>query len=112
MTYKNCLKNELNRSVPLVSSTDLDYFKTKPSGTALLLPHVSEAKVSEVAVSIPASETDTAKRQQILDGARRCFLAQGFDGASTNDIVNRPGCKRDGLCLFPLQGKTLRRHGL
>ncbi len=31
--------------------------------------------------------SDTAKRQQILDGARRCFLAQGFDGASMNDIV-------------------------
>ena len=30
---------------------------------------------------------DTVKRQQILDGARQCFLAQGFDGASMNDIA-------------------------
>jgi AcrR family transcriptional regulator len=33
------------------------------------------------------NEFESVKRQQILDGARRCFLEHGFDGASMNDIV-------------------------
>jgi AcrR family transcriptional regulator len=62
--------------------------------------------VSEVAVSIPVSEADTAKRQQILDGARRCFLAQGFDGASMNDIVNEAGVSKGTVyAYFPSKEK-------
>ena len=37
-----------------------------------------------LALSVPL---DSLKRLQILDGARRCFLSQGFDGASMNEIV-------------------------
>jgi AcrR family transcriptional regulator len=71
-----------------------------------MLTHVLEAKVSEVAVSIPVSETDTAKRQQILDGARRCFLAQGFDGASMNDIVDEAGVSKGTVyAYFPSKEK-------
>ena len=62
--------------------------------------------MSEVAVSIPVSETDTAKRQQILDGARRCFLAQGFDGASMNDIVTAAGVSKGTVyAYFPSKEK-------
>ena len=62
--------------------------------------------MSEVAVSIPISETDTAKRQQILDGARRCFLAQGFDGASMNDIVVAAGVSKGTVyAYFPSKEK-------
>ena len=62
--------------------------------------------MSEVALSIPVSETDTAKRQQILDGARRCFLAQGFDGASMNDIVNEAGVSKGTVyAYFPSKEK-------
>ena len=71
-----------------------------------MLTHVPEDKVSELAVSIPVSETDTAKRQQILDGARRCFLAQGFDGASMNDIVNEAGVSKGTVyAYFPSKEK-------
>lgn len=60
----------------------------------------------EVAVSIPVSESDTAKRQQILDGARRCFLAQGFDGASMNDIVLAAGVSKGTVyAYFPSKEK-------
>ncbi len=34
-----------------------------------------------------ADGPEPAKRRQILDGARRVFLADGFDGASMNDIA-------------------------
>jgi AcrR family transcriptional regulator len=51
-------------------------------------------------------ETDTAKRQQILDGARRCFLAQGFDGASMNDIVVAAGVSKGTVyAYFPSKEK-------
>ena len=44
--------------------------------------------------------TDTAKRQQILDGARRCFQSQGFDGASINDIVKDAGVSKGTLYAY------------
>ena len=51
-------------------------------------------------------EIDTAKRQQILDGARRCFLAQGFDGASMNDIVVAAGVSKGTVyAYFPSKEK-------
>jgi AcrR family transcriptional regulator len=36
----------------------------------------------EIETSSSAERQESAKRQQILDGARKVFLAQGFDGAS------------------------------
>ena len=49
---------------------------------------------------------DTAKRQQILDGARRCFLAQGFDGASMNDIVKAASVSKGTVyAYFPSKEK-------
>jgi AcrR family transcriptional regulator len=48
--------------------------------------------VSEALVLPP--EQDTAKRNQILDGARKCFLSNGFDGASMNDIVAAAGVSK------------------
>lgn len=50
--------------------------------------------------------TDTAKRQQILEGARRVFLAQGFDGASMNDIVKAAGVSKGTVyAYFPSKDK-------
>ena len=43
---------------------------------------------------------DTAKRQQILDGARRTFLAHGFDGASMNDIVRSAGVSKGTIYAY------------
>ena len=60
----------------------------------------------EVAVSIAVSESDTAKRQQSLDGPRRWFLAQGFDGASMNDIVLAAGVSKGTVyAYFPSKEK-------
>ena len=42
----------------------------------------------------------SAKRQQILEGARRCFLAQGFDGASINDIVKAAGVSKGTVYAY------------
>ena len=49
---------------------------------------------------------DSAKRQQILDGAKQCFLAKGFDGASMNDIVKAAGVSKGTVyAYFPSKEK-------
>jgi AcrR family transcriptional regulator len=59
------------------------------------------------AVEILSAETsDNTKRQQILDGARRSFLAQGFDGTSINDIVKAAGVSKGTIyAYFPSKEK-------
>lgn len=42
----------------------------------------------------PAGSADTAKRRQIMDGARRVFMRDGFDGASMGDIVVAAGVSK------------------
>ncbi len=49
---------------------------------------------------------DNAKRQQIMDGARRIFLQDGFDGASIGDIVRAAGVSKGTLyAYFPSKEK-------
>ena len=43
---------------------------------------------------------EPAKRRQILDGARRVFLADGFDGASMNDIARVAGVSKGTLYVY------------
>jgi AcrR family transcriptional regulator len=42
----------------------------------------------------------SAKRQQILDGARKVFLEHGFDGASVNDIVRATGVSKGTVYAY------------
>ena len=49
---------------------------------------------------------DSAKRQQIMDGARRIFLHDGFDGASIGDIVRAAGVSKGTVyAYFPSKEK-------
>jgi AcrR family transcriptional regulator len=43
---------------------------------------------------------DNAKRRQILDGARRAFLANGFDAASMNEIAREAGVSKGTLYVY------------
>jgi AcrR family transcriptional regulator len=52
------------------------------------------------ALQIANDTTDSAKRQQILDGARRCFLAQGFDASSMNEIVKAAGVSKGTVYAY------------
>src|ERR1700691_499836 len=47
-----------------------------------------------------ASDEDSAKRRQIIDGARNVFLAQGFDAASMNDIARAAGVSKGTLYVY------------
>ena len=50
--------------------------------------------------SKPQMEEDSAKRRQIIEGARAVFLAQGFDAASMNDIARAAGVSKGTLYVY------------
>jgi len=47
-----------------------------------------------------AGDEESAKRRQIVDGARAVFLAQGFDAASMNDIARAAGVSKGTLYVY------------
>jgi AcrR family transcriptional regulator len=49
---------------------------------------------------VPAGEDDSAKRHQIMDGARRVFMDLGFDGASMNEIARAAGVSKGTLYVY------------
>ena len=70
---------------------------------------VQELKETGAAAAVardgPAA-LDTAKRQQLMEGARRVFLEHGFDGASVGDIVRAAGISKGTLyAYFPSKEK-------
>ena len=48
----------------------------------------------------PPIAEDSAKRRQIVEGARSIFLAQGFDAASMNDIAHAAGVSKGTLYVY------------
>jgi AcrR family transcriptional regulator len=71
--------------------------------------HPRIAPLSDATDLAPATaDTDRAasarlnddKMRQILDGARRVFLADGFDGASMNDIARVAGVSKGTLYVY------------
>lgn len=45
-------------------------------------------------------DTDSSKRRQILDGARKVFLDLGFDGASMGEIARAAGVSKGTLYVY------------
>jgi AcrR family transcriptional regulator len=60
---------------------------------------MSELATLERPVAVAADE-DSAKRRQIIEGARAVFLAQGFDAASMNDIARAAGVSKGTLYVY------------
>ena len=48
----------------------------------------------------PQTSEDNAKRRQIVEGARKIFLAHGFDAASMNDIAKAAGVSKGTLYVY------------
>src|SRR5258708_33682117 len=46
------------------------------------------------------ADQDSAKRRQIIEGARRVFLAQGFDAASMGEIARAAGVSKGTLYVY------------
>lgn len=61
---------------------------------------MSEAVVTEGGVSRSGAGQDPRKRQQILDGARRLFLSEGFDAASMGEIARVAGVSKGTLYVY------------
>ncbi|MBV8754052.1 MAG: TetR/AcrR family transcriptional regulator [Hyphomicrobiales bacterium] len=49
---------------------------------------------------VTADQADSAKRRQIMDGARKVFLAHGFDGASMGEIARAAGVSKGTLYVY------------
>ncbi len=60
---------------------------------------ILERDVPTHEVRNPGDE-ESAKRRQIIDGARAVFLAQGFDAASMNDIARAAGVSKGTLYVY------------
>jgi AcrR family transcriptional regulator len=52
------------------------------------------------AKTMPQTADDSAKRRQIVQGARSIFLAQGFDAASMSDIARAAGVSKGTLYVY------------
>src|SRR5665213_875764 len=61
--------------------------------TADLIDH-APGKALESESPAENSNRDCAKMQQILDGARKVFLSEGFDAATMNDIARVAGVSK------------------
>jgi AcrR family transcriptional regulator len=48
----------------------------------------------------PAAAEDSAKRRQIIEGARAVFLTQGFDAASMGEIARKAGVSKGTLYVY------------
>ena len=59
----------------------------------------SEAAVAALPSHSDGAE-DSAKRRQIMDGARAIFLAQGFDAASMGEIARAAGVSKGTLYVY------------
>jgi AcrR family transcriptional regulator len=47
-----------------------------------------------------AEHEDSAKRRQIMDGAREMFLSHGFDAASMGEIARKAGVSKGTLYVY------------
>ena len=56
--------------------------------------------VMDVDKGLPEARSDGLKRRQILDGARRMFLAHGFDAASMGAIAREAGVSKGTLYVY------------
>jgi AcrR family transcriptional regulator len=58
------------------------------------------AQVKVQQKTVPQTAEDNAKRRQIIEGARKAFLDQGFDAASMNDIARIAGVSKGTLYVY------------
>jgi AcrR family transcriptional regulator len=61
---------------------------------------VEEAMLECLPRGRPAAGQDPAKREQIMEGARRVFIEMGFDAASMNDITRAAGVSKGTIYVY------------
>lgn len=58
------------------------------------------SELIELVPTRPTEAEDSAKRRQIIEGARAVFLARGFDAASMGDIAKAAGVSKGTLYVY------------
>jgi AcrR family transcriptional regulator len=58
------------------------------------------SQMSDIQLMPRIEGQDSAKRRQIMDGARKVFLAQGFDAASMGEIARQAGVSKGTLYVY------------
>jgi AcrR family transcriptional regulator len=61
---------------------------------------VHDSILDQELVPVAGESAERAKRRQILEGARKVFLAQGFDGASMGEIAKVAGVSKGTLYVY------------
>lgn len=56
--------------------------------------------IEALTTPLHAADDDSAKRRQIMDGARRVFMDLGFDGASMNEIARAASVSKGTLYVY------------
>ena len=56
--------------------------------------------MSNTQLAVSTERHDSAKRRQIIEGARAVFLAQGFDAASMGEIARQAGVSKGTLYVY------------
>src|SRR5215475_9526286 len=59
-----------------------------------------QEQMSSTHLAAATERQDSAKRRQIMEGARAVFLAQGFDGASMGEIARQAGVSKGTLYVY------------
>jgi len=59
-----------------------------------------QGNMSSTHLAAALERQDSAKRRQIMEGARAVFLAQGFDGASMGEIARQAGVSKGTLYVY------------
>src|ERR1700692_4484500 len=72
------------------------WVRNRPGGPGKM---TSQAPVVSRPSQVDGTE-DSAKRRQIMDGARAVFLAQGFDAASMGEIARAAGVSKGTLYVY------------
>ncbi|MBN9053846.1 TetR/AcrR family transcriptional regulator [Shinella sp. PSBB067] len=62
--------------------------------------HTTVEKLAAPHAGRRAAGEDPAKREQILDGAKRVFMEQGFEAASMNDITRAAGVSKGTIYVY------------
>lgn len=56
--------------------------------------------MTDVVIRLGSAADDSAKRRQIIEGARAVFLSQGFDAASMGEIARKAGVSKGTLYVY------------
>src|SRR5438094_10423122 len=92
----------LTRAFPMSMTERFGHHFVMPFATRAVAKKAETGrdKMSNTHLADAVERHDSAKRRQIMQGARLVFLAQGFDGASMGEIARQAGVSKGTLYVY------------